>query len=348
MLWLKNKFHPMFTKRSKTFKLREQVLFFQELGELLHSGYSIAQSLDILSTAHEQWTAWLTQVSHGLNQGIPLDIVLHQRVARPTLLQIKLADQHGNLSQTLVDIGQNLAQIHQQQQKIKQVLQYPIVLICLLIMMLIGMKFFLYPILQQWQGVNGADVSHSKWTLYLVIGGFIGFVCLGGLRWRRMMARQRLIILSRLWLIGPIVKTIVTYQVAQQLATLLANGLTVPEIIEEMCDVRAVKNKHLAVILAEDARQWLQAGQTLSQYILKQPYFNRALAGYFSRGHEPKVLAGYLAYYAKKQLQLVIQRTNNLIGTLQPIFFGLIGLAIIAVYLSMLLPMYQTIGGLYQ
>ncbi|WP_278393595.1 hypothetical protein [Leuconostoc lactis] len=43
-----------------------------------------------------------------------------------------------------------------------------------------------------------------------------------------------------------------------------------------------------------------------------------------------------------------MQRTNRLIDMLQPIFFGVIGIAIIAVYLSMLLPMYQTIGGLYQ
>lgn len=348
MHWRPSKLQTMFTRRSPTFKRQDQVVFFQELGELLQSGYSIAQSLDILAAAHERWVTWLTRVKHGLNQGIPLNIILDHEVSRPILLQIKLADQHGNLSQTLVEIGQNLAQIQQQQQKIKQVLQYPLVLICLLFVMLVGMKCFLYPILQQWQGASTNTTSQTSQTFYLIIGILVGLLGLGILRWRQMLAQRRLVILAHLWWIGPIVKAIVTYQVAQQLATLLANGLTVPEIIEEMCDVRATKNKHLAVVLAEDARRWLKTGQTLSDYILKQPYYNRALAGYFSRGHEPQVLAGYLAYYAKNQLQQVMQRTNRLIGTLQPLFFGIIGLAIIAVYLSMLLPMYQTIGGLYQ
>ena len=42
-------------KRVKHFKTSEQVLFFQELGELLQSGYSISQSLDILASAHTKW-----------------------------------------------------------------------------------------------------------------------------------------------------------------------------------------------------------------------------------------------------------------------------------------------------
>ena len=43
-----------------------------------------------------------------------------------------------------------------------------------------------------------------------------------------------------------------------------------------------------------------------------------------------------------------MQQTDRLIGTLQPLFFGVIGVAIVGLYMSMLLPMYHSIGGLYQ
>lgn len=347
MHWRPIKFPKRVITTSSNFKRQHQVLFFQELGELLQSGYSIAHSLDILAAAHTPWTLWLATVNTRLNQGIPLHIVLDQTVSQTILLQIKLADQHGNLSETLVTIGQHLAQVQQQQQKIKQVLQYPAVLMGLLVLMLVGMKLFLYPILQQWQDTTVLDSGDTQHVMLFFLS--VTVIMLGCCiwYWRRLPARQRLKILSRVWLIGPIVTTIVTYHVAQQLAVLLANGLTVPEILDEMCAVRAQKNKQLATLLAEDARTALQAGGTLSTYILKQPYFNQSLAGYFTRGHEPKVLAGYLAYYAKQQYHQVMQRTHRLIDMLQPIFFGVIGIAIIAVYLSMLLPMYQTIGGLY-
>lgn len=348
MHWRPIKFPKRIITTSHNFKRQHQVLFFQELGELLQSGYSIAHSLDILAAAHTPWTTWLATVNARLNQGVPLHVVLDQTVSQAVLLQIKLADQHGNLSETLVTIGRHLAQVQQQQQKIKQVLQYPIVLIGLLGLMLIGMKLFLYPILQQWQDTAVLDSGETQQVMWYVIGMIVVALCFGIWHWRRLPARQRLKMLSRLWLIGPIVKTIVTYQVAQQLAVLLANGLTVPEILAEMCGIQGQKNQQLAILLAEDAHIALQSGCTLSEYILKQPYFNQALAGYFVRGHEPKRLAGYLAYYAKLQYHQVMQRTNRLIDMLQPIFFGVIGIAIIAVYLSMLLPMYQTIGGLYQ
>ena len=60
------------------------------------------------------------------------------------------------------------------------------------------------------------------------------------------------------------------------------------------------------------------------------------------------MLADYLSYYAKTQFQLLMQQTDRLIGTLQPLFFGVIGVAIVILYMSMLLPMYNSIGGLYQ
>ena len=60
------------------------------------------------------------------------------------------------------------------------------------------------------------------------------------------------------------------------------------------------------------------------------------------------MLAKYLSYYAKTQFQLLMQQTDRLIGVIQPLFFGVIGIAIVSLYVSILLPMYKSIGGLYQ
>lgn len=169
-----------------------------------------------------------------------------------------------------------------------------------------------------------------------------------GIVWQRKTARQRLIILVKIPVIRTIAKTIVTYQVTQQLATLLASGLTVPEILEEMVQSNPKNLKSTVFAIVNHAHNSLKQGQTIENYVLAQPYFNRSLAGYFSRGHKPKELAKYLSYYAKTQFQLLMQQTDRLINTLQPLFFGIIGIAIVGLYMSMLLPMYQSIGGLYQ
>ena len=51
MHWRPIKFPKHIITTSRNFKRQHQVLFFQELGELLQSGYSIAHSLDILAAA---------------------------------------------------------------------------------------------------------------------------------------------------------------------------------------------------------------------------------------------------------------------------------------------------------
>jgi len=334
-------------KRIKHFKTSEQVLFFQELGELLQSGYSISQSLDILASAHTKWQHWLKRVVKDLNRGIALHIILKKDVSNQIVLQLKLADQHGNLTETLVAIGQNLAKIQQQQNKVMQVMRYPIILLGILATMLVGLKYFLYPILNQWQDTSVIAAKESHIYLYLIAGMIIFFLLLITAFWHKKNPRQKLILLSYMPIIGIIVKTIVTYQVTQQLATLLSSGLTIPEILDEISQGDE-KNNRMTINLANHARQHFQKGYTIESYILKQPYFNRSLAGYFSRGHEPKVLADYLSYYAKTQFQLLMQQTDRLIGTLQPLFFGVVGVAIVGLYMSMLLPMYNAIGGLYQ
>jgi len=334
-------------KRVKHFKTSEQVLFFQELGELLQSGYSISQSLDILASAHTKWQHWLRRVIKELNQGFALHVILRKDVSNQILLQLKLADQHGNLTETLVAIGENLAKLQQQQNKVTQVMRYPIILFGLLGMMFVGLKYFLYPILNQWQDTSTIGTKESHNYLYFIVGMIILFSLVIIAFCHRKNPRQKLILLSYMPIVGVIVKTIVTYQVTQQLSTLLSSGLTIPEILDEISQGDEKSNR-MTIILANHARQHFQKGYTIESYILKQPYFNRSLAGYFSRGHEPKVLADYLSYYAKTQFQLLMQQTDRLIGTLQPLFFGVIGVAIVILYMSMLLPMYNSIGGLYQ
>lgn len=335
------------TKHIKRFNTYEQVLFFQELGELLQSGYSISQSLDILASAHIKWQSWLSSVIEQLRQGQPLHSILKQDVNNQILLQLKLADQHGNLSETLVAIGKSLANLQQQQNKVKQVMRYPLILLGILGAMLIGLKYFLYPILNQWQ--DNPLTNHRAYYLYfyLFAGSIIFSLGIVSIMWIRKNARQKLLLLAKIPVFGTIIRTIVTYQVTQQLAILLASGLTIPEILDEISQEKLVDGR-TTFMIANHARRSLQKGYTIESYILEQPYLNKSLAGYFSRGHEPKVLAKYLSYYTKTQFQLLMQQTDRLIGVIQPLFFGVIGIAIVSLYVSMLLPMYKSIGGLYQ
>lgn len=326
------------------FKTSDQVQFFQELGDLLASGYSIGESIDIMTDAHQKWHRQLSVIRDGLHEGQSFPSIMSMYVNQSILVQLNLAHEHGDLANTLVKMGQNLAQIAQQQNKVKQVMRYPIILLAILGTMLLGLKFFLYPILNQWQKSSQVTGVYDARAIVILMMALLLIIIIWQF-WRRMNWINRLNVMSKIPIISLMTKTVVSYQASQQIASMFSGGLTLPDVI----DAIACQDNHSAsVCLAQDAQKFLKTGGQIDRYILSKQFLNQSLAGYFIRGYTPKTLARYLDYYAKTQFKLLMQQADRLIGTLQPIFFGIIGIAIIGLYLSMLLPMYHAIGGLYK
>lgn len=338
------KLHQQREQHFSRFKTSDQVQFFQELGDLLASGYSIGESIDIMTDAHQKWHRQLSVIRDGLHEGQSFPSIMSMYVNQSILVQLNLAHEHGDLANTLVKMGQNLAQIAQQQNKVKQVMRYPIILLAILGTMLLGLKFFLYPILNQWQKSSQVTGVYDARAIVILMMALLLIIIIWQ-SWRRMNWINRLNVMSKIPIISLMTKTVVSYQASQQIASMLSGGLTLPDVI----DAIACQNNHSAsVCLAQDAQKFLKTGGQIDRYILSKQFLNQSLAGYFIRGYTPKRLARYLDYYAKTQFKLLMQQADRLIGTLQPIFFGIIGIAIIGLYLSMLLPMYHAIGGLYK
>lgn len=337
------KLHQQREQHFSRFKTSDQVQFFQELGDLLASGYSIGESIDIMTDAHQKWHRQLSVIRDGLHEGQSFPSIMSMYVNQSILVQLNLAHEHGDLANTLVKMGQNLAQIAQQQNKVKQVMRYPIILLAILGTMLLGLKFFLYPILNQWQKSSQVTGVYDARAIVILMMALLLIIIIWQF-WRRMNWINRLNVMSKIPIISLMTKTVVSYQASQQIASMLSGGLTLPDVI----DAIACQNNHSAsVCLAQDAQKFLKTGGQIDRYILSKQFLNQSLAGYFIRGYTPKTLARYLDYYAKTQFKLLMQQADRLIGTLQPIF-GIIGIAIIGLYLSMLLPMYHAIGGLYK
>ncbi len=338
------KLHQQREQHFSRFKTSDQVQFFQELGDLLASGYSIGESMDIMTDAHQKWHRQLSVIRDGLHEGQSFPSIMSMYVNQSILVQLNLAHEHGDLANTLVKMGQNLAQIAQQQNKAKQVMRYPIILLAILGTMLLGLKFFLYPILNQWQKSSQVTGVYDARAIVILMMALLLIIIIWQF-WRRMNWINRLNVMSKIPIISLMTKTVVSYQASQQIASMLSGGLTLPDVIDA---IACQNNQSASVCLAQDAQKFLKTGGQIDRYILSKQFLNQSLAGYFNRGYTPKTLARYLDYYAKTQFKLLMQQADRLIGTLQPIFFGIIGIEIIGLYLSMLLPMYHAIGGLYK
>lgn len=219
------KLHQQREQHFSRFKTSDQVQFFQELGDLLASGYSIGESIDIMTDAHQKWHRQLSVIRDGLHEGQSFPSIMSMYVNQSILVQLNLAHEHGDLANTLVKMGQNLAQIAQQQNKVKQVMRYPIILLAILGTMLLGLKFFLYPILNQWQKSSQVTGVYDARAIVILMMALLLIIIIWQF-WRRMNWINRLNVMSKIPIISLMTKTVVSYQASQQIASMLSGGLT--------------------------------------------------------------------------------------------------------------------------
>lgn len=336
-------------RKKKTLKRSEQVIFLSELAELLHAGYSLSLSLDVLRTSHPHWVDRLTDVQHELDTGKELKHVMGNLLSPTLTSYLALAQQHGRFEKTLALLAEKLRQLLTYQRQLRQVLTYPILLILILVGMAFLLEHTLYPVFSELTNTSsdGTADNFALTALHLLLGGALltALICLLGYFYLlKQGPMKRMLFLARLPIVSSMTKDLVTAIMAEQLAIFLGAGLTLPEIIEHFAKEQ-IDKPTLSQALAERARLALAEGMELPNWLGQQVYLRAGIAAYLTRGFEPANLSVYLSHYAKQEFESFDQRIRRFFTLLQPVLFTLIGLTIILLYLAMLLPLYQNIGG---
>ncbi|GAO99564.1 type II secretion system F family protein [Fructobacillus ficulneus] len=339
-------------KKRERLSETDQVLFLSELGELIGSGYSLGLSLDIMASAHQAWAERLVTIQRQLSQGQGLTTSLGKILHPGVSAYLELGQAHGHFDQTLQSLGQNFDQVLTYKRQIHHVLAYPLFLLVFLIGLVAALETYLYPIFTTLAGAGNDPEQNNPALFYLhglaVVAGGLFLTCLlSGIWLKRLKPLTRMTLLSRLPLVGRLVRTLMTYLIAEHLGILLAAGLTLPAIINSFAQT-SIESRHSALVveMATSVQRAMQSGRLLKDWTIQQKYLKPTLATYFDRGFTGPVLGTYLTYYAKNEMTQFDRQMKSVLAIIQPVFFTLIGLTIVLLYLAMLLPLYKNLGGM--
>ncbi|MBS9335099.1 type II secretion system F family protein [Fructobacillus sp. M1-13] len=339
----------MVNKRRKRLKQREQAVLLSELSELTTAGYALPQALDMIKSGHPNWSDQISEVQRAFSVGSDFSQAFAGLLSENFVSYLALAKQHGRFDQTLGLLVEKVDRLSNYQRQLKQALTYPLFLMALLFLMVLGLERTLYPVFDQLSGMSSKQANGNGvlWALH----GLFGLIVLLGLTLvlfylylMRQSPLQRWRLLAALRLVRPLEKPLLTGLLAENLAIFLGAGLTLAGLIDHF-SVQPSKKAHFSQELARSAQQHLQAGGELASWLNQQSYLQPGLAAYLTRGFDSKTLAAYLSYYAKLELATFDRTAKRAFALLQPILFGLIGLTIVLLYLAMLLPLYQNLGG---
>ncbi|QAS69122.1 type II secretion system protein F [Oenococcus sicerae] len=325
---------------------KKQVAFFSLLGQLIQSGYSINQAIQFMEHVSPD-DAWLKKLNQNLSQGKDFPQAVHPYLNNSLNFQIGMANRYGKLETVLLQLADFAEKNLEQENKIKQILKYPLILVILLFLIAVAVKIFLLPILSSWSDqASNEPVDSFFWIkMVAIISSILLIVGYKYVTFRKLTQIQKITFYTKLPLFGKTISYLVNYQFSLQLSMLTSSGLQISQIARDIAEnkIQSVESEFACKMV-----EMLEKGQNLSDFFEELAFLDPTINIYFQQGSDEKLLKRNLQVYSKIIYTKFLSSVDRLIGLVQPLSFALVGLGIVFLYLSMLMPMYQTLGGLSQ
>lgn len=315
---------------------------FSKLAELLEIGFSVNQALDFIGHTYSRLAEATQIIIDHLQMGDSFAQSCSGLAAGEIVDQLKIAEQHGQLQGTLQQLAKFNTQRIEQHKKIKALLVYPIILIIILVILLGLIHSILLPQINDLNGDQGETPNNIP--IILICFGLVIILLLAGLILKKLSAIQRYNVLVKIPLIGKLVRQYVNYYLANNLAVLLSNGLTGKDILTV---IQQFSSRSLIYELGTEISHHLQRGDSYNMSLNRHSLIAPELVSLLDSGETVTEMSRLMTAYSQLMFTNLIRDSDKLIALMQPTIFVAIGMVVTSAYLQILMPIYQSIRGIY-
>ena len=341
-------------------KPRDVLMFTQQLSSLLRSGMSLSKALDTLTrrTQKKALAAVLGDLRNGIVQGESLSdsLAKHPKIfSRFFVNLIKAGEASGALDDVLLRLGKHQQQMAEVREKVIGALLYPLVIVCVGILVIIFFMLVMVPRFAMMFKEMGRTMPLPTRILIGISDAFIGYWWVGVLlivgavmayRVRVRTPEGRLALDGwklRLPVFGGIIMANAFAQFARTLATLLENGVPVLgalQIVEDTMTNRVIANE------LREARTRVTDGTSLSQPLAKGKIFPPLLIDMLAVGEESGEVVPALTNIADTY-ESELSRTLKVFTTLlEPAIIIFMAMVVGAIVLSVLMAVFDITSGI--
>jgi len=325
--------------------LTTQARFCQLLADQLTSGFSLKQAVTFLRTVGGGFPASLATLEQALLGGADLVSLLAPYLQPNVYFQLRVTTTSGDLAPALREAAELLRLMATQRQRLRQLLAYPVGLFVSMAGLFVTLQVGILPQLQQ--GLAPTHALPVGWQQYGWLGGGLILVLVlvsGGRWWTRQPSLRLASLYLRLPFIGHICRTYYAYYLTANLSQLVRSGLSVKQMIAVLQRLPARALLHQ---LADRLERQLAGGQSPVGWLREQPFIPQQVLVLLQKGSTSSQLARELAAFSTLQYRELVRRTERGLALVQPILLGVVAILIVGAYLSLLLPMYQNLQGVY-
>lgn len=343
-------------------KPQEIITFAKNLSVMIDAGLSVSRAMTVLGkqSKNQKLIGILENINTSVNAGESLSKSLE---AYPNVFSslfvsmVKAGEESGKLSYSLRIVADQLEKSYNLSKKIKGAMIYPIVIIC--VMLIIGIILMVYMVPTLTETFKGLNINLPLPTriiiaisdflianLILTIGAILAavFGFMFGIKTRRGKN-----ILDFTTLHTPMIKTmskeVNAARTARTLASLISSGVS---IVPAISITSAVLQNHYFKNLLDDAAKQVEVGELLSQSLsnsngnLYPVFVGEMLAVGEETGKMTEMLENIAAYYESE----VDQKTKDLSTVIEPFLMILIGIVVGIFAIAMMLPTYSLVDAI--
>ena len=312
-------------QRFKKMSIKEQAKYIQLMGELLLNGFSIQEAITILLKIQAITQIHLQNAQRLLQEGHPFYDVLQQMgFSSEKLVQVELAETHGNLIETLKGIAEQFRLVEEFRKELKKMISYPCLLLIFLLGILVALRQMVLP-----QLLATDMVAASHWGIvflktfhWYLLGAFL----VGGLllifiqvRLTKMDVIQKYTWFSQLVFFGRMFSLYQSSYIALELGKLFYEGLELRQII--YC-LKETRQGSLIQLLAFRLTKGLESGIPLAEQFQSYTLFTEDFSQIILQGEAKGQLGKELLFYSSLTIRHFFQKINRILHWIQRLFLN--------------------------
>ncbi|MEK5390768.1 competence type IV pilus assembly protein ComGB [Margalitia sp. FSL K6-0131] len=330
--------------------MKEQGMFLNRLGDMLQNGFSMGDAIGFLGRMDQRGSSFTQAMLKKLQEGIPIhEILSEEQFDKKACAQIFFADKHGNIAIALKEAGMYLIKRDNERKMMMKLLQYPLVLIGILILILFLLKNLL---LSQFTDLYSSMDYHpsplirfftqlmEKGPLLLSIFCVIVFLVFlfSCLYFSKNTPVKNAEWIARIPAVRFYFRLFNSQFLARECSFLLQSGFSINEVLA------CIASQHYRPLVkntAELIRKDLTLGYSFSNSLSKFSFYDPQLIMVIQHGEKNGRLDQELQFYSRFCLGQIEEKMEKVFKIIQPVMFFIIGLLVLAVYLSIMLPMFD-------
>ncbi|MFL6136899.1 MAG: type II secretion system F family protein [Frankiaceae bacterium] len=342
---------PGLSGRKKRVKLKDLAIFSRQFATMINSGLSLLRALNILTeqTDSARLAETLVEVRNDVETGSALSSAMgkHPDVFPPLMVNMCRAGEVGGfLDSVLLQIAENYESEVKLRGKIKAAMTYPVAVLCIAVLAVIGMLIFIVPVFaKMFTTLGGTLPAPTRFLIFLSHAmkflAPLGFVALivGFQVWKRIRHKEQVRravdpVKLKVPVFGELFRKLAIARFTRNLGTMMRSGVPILQSLEIVADTTG---NIVVTDAVRDIQSSVRNGEAITKPLAEHKVFPPMVVQMMAVGEDTGALDTMLHKISQFYDQEVEATTESLTALIEPLMIaflgGIIGSMIVALYM---------------